>query len=277
MLPQFATEFFARLKTECVPRIEKVTVPFYGIQDGQLKRDRTGVLYRIGGHHFILTAAHDLRGIVENNIPLYIDRTDSSTLPIPIVGAVFHTTEEKGRDVAAIKLPDDVVEQLGPNKEFLTQGDIRLTDKDANSLYLVFGYPEDWFGVAAQSAVVSNPLVYACRPYEGETDPNAYCHPDVHIVLEFVQTAVSVPDEGSHELPDLHGVSGCGIWRVAEWSKEGFQRSRPDQVCLVALQHSWYRQRKYIKGTWLGHALALIQDNYPDVSAPMSLVYPKVT
>jgi hypothetical protein len=105
-LPEFARDFFARLRAECLPRIEKVTVPFYGIQGNDLKRDRTGVLYKVAGHYFILSASHKLRTIVKNNIPLYIDRTDKRSLPISLAGAVFHGTEEKGRDVAAIRLPD---------------------------------------------------------------------------------------------------------------------------------------------------------------------------
>lgn len=271
----FVAQFFKRLRAECVPLIERSTVPFYGIQEDQIKRDRTGVLYKVAGHHFILTASHGLRPIVENDIPLYVDSTDDSTLPIPIVGAVFHTTEEDGRDVAAIKLPDEVAYELARSKQFLTHSDVREIDTRSNSLYFFFGYPGDWFAGATETALVSEPLAYACRRYIGETNPNEHYDPDVHVVLEFSQAAVDPLDKSSHQLPRLHGVSGCGVWRITEWSKEGFEGWRPDQFCLVALQHSWSRQRKYIKGTWLGYALALIRENYPEVSAAMKLIYPK--
>jgi hypothetical protein len=91
-MPQFARDFFRRLQKECIPQIEKYTVPFYGIQDDEIKRDRSGVLYKVGGHHFVLTASHDLREIVANNIPLYIDRMDDKSLPIPLGDAIFSGT-----------------------------------------------------------------------------------------------------------------------------------------------------------------------------------------
>jgi hypothetical protein len=64
--------------------------------------DRTGVLYRIGDRRFVLTAAHHLRGIVQHNIPIYISLNATDKMPLPLAEASFHTTEEDGRDVAAI-------------------------------------------------------------------------------------------------------------------------------------------------------------------------------
>ena len=272
---QFATDFFARLKAQCLPRIDKVTVPFYGVQDDQVKRDRTGVLYRVGGHHFILTASHYLRPIVENGIPLYVDRADFKSLPIPLAAAKFHTTEEEGRDVAAVKLPEGVVEKLLETKEFLTHADVRLTDDAEDSLYLMFGFPEDWSGVANESSLAAHPLIFASCRYHGERHPDAFFDPKVHIVLQFDQSAVTVPDNSKEQLPRLHGVSGCGIWKVANWSRESLERWHPDQVSLVAIQHRWFPQSKYIQGTWVGYVLALIQENYPEVSTAMNLIYPK--
>lgn len=273
-LPRLTTDFFARFRAQCASRIERSTVLLYGIQDDQLKHDRTGVLYKVGGDDFILTASHDLNGIVKNNIPLYVDRADGHTLPIPLANAVFHGTEKEPRDVAAIKLPDSVVRQLAPNKEFLTQADITLSGTNANALCALFGYPKDWSGVVTETGFVSNPLGYLCRRHTGETDPGKYVHPDLHVVLEFCQTAVDIVDGSAAQLPRLKGVSGCGIWRVAELSKEGSRRWRPDQLRLVALQHSWHQQMKYVRGTWIVHALALVRDQYPDVAAAMRLVYP---
>ena len=270
-LPDFVRDFFKRFEAECIPRIERATVPFYAIQDDEVKLDRTGVLYSIAGHHFILTASHDLGAIVRYNIPLYVDRTDHSSLPIPLSDAVFHCTEKERRDVAAIKISDKVAEQLRPNKEFLTHADVRLTDQGGDALYVLFGYPERWFAGATESALVSAPLVYLCRPYEGEVGFD----PKLHVLLGFNQAAENLTEGKSQELPPPYGVSGCGIWRVAEWSKSDLDCWRPDQLSLVALQHSWSEERKYVRGTWLGYALGLIQDNYPDVAAAMSLVYPK--
>jgi len=269
----FVVQFFARLKEDCVPRIERATVPLYQIPNADIHLDRTGVLYKVAGHHFILTASHHLQSMVEDNTPLYVDSTDGSSLPIPLAGAMFHGTEEHGRDVAAVKLPPDVAAKLLPQNEFLTHSEVRLTDEKADSLYLVFGYPEKWSGVATQSSVCSRPLLYVCRPYKGQCNPTAFFDPKVNVILAVEQNAYNIIEETTEVLPPLHGVSGCGIWRVADWSAEELLRWRPEHTCLVALQHHWDPKRDYIRGTWLGYALALIKDNYPDVSAAMDLVY----
>jgi hypothetical protein len=276
VLPRLATAFLGRIKAECMSRIERTTVALYAVQHDQVKRDRTGVLYNVAGHHFILTASHHLRSIVQAGIPLYIDLVDGSSSPIPITDAVFLSTEEDGRDVAAIKLSGEVIEQLRPHKDFLTHADVRLNDRNQDALYLIFGYPEVWSRVVGEHAVASYGMAYSCRPFQGERSPDAFFHQDVHILLEFDQQALSVIDQATHQLPRPHGISGCGIWRVVGLSKEAIRQWRPGHVCLVALQHTWFPQRKYIQGTWVGYALALIQEKYPDVSAAMELAYPVV-
>ena len=263
-----------QLVAECTRRIERVTIPLFGFQDDQVKRDRTGVLYRVGGRSFILTASHDLHEIVQNNIPLCIGAADSVDLLIPLVDCQFHGTEEEGRDVAAIELTDEIVSQLSPKMQFLTHSDICLADSDSNALYVMFGYPEDWFSPSADSPLENEPLACVCQPYKGSRVPNAYFDPRVHILLGFSRTAVDLADQSTHQLPRLNGVSGCGIWKIGKRSKDGFERWDPDRMHLVALQHRWSERRDYIKGTWIGYALALIQERYPDVSAAMNLVYP---
>jgi hypothetical protein len=69
-------------------------------------------LLRIADATFILTASHDLREIVQNNILLYVSWNERTELPIPLHDSRFLTTEYESqlgerdvvRDVAAIKL-----------------------------------------------------------------------------------------------------------------------------------------------------------------------------
>lgn len=260
---KFSNNFLTRLEAECLPRIEKFTVPFYYLQNNEAKRDRTGVLYKVAGKHFILTASHDLRTIVEKDIPLFIDYADINSSPIPLTTSMFHCNEKRSRDVAAIILPDEVVRELIETKEFLTHRDVKLSDEAADALYVMFGFPGAW----------PCPLVYLSGPYNGQADRDFF-NPLIHIELDFSQSAVSVLGKKTKQLPRLHGVSGCGIWKVTECSQESFDHWRPEQVSLVAIQHRWYEIRKCIRGTWVGSVLALIQDNYPDVSAAMNIIYP---
>lgn len=108
-----AAEFMTRVQEEALPRIVNSTVPFYAVQDDQVKRDRSGVLLRIADEHFILTASHKLKAIVEAQIHLYVGWDEVEKVPVPIPDAIFHTTEEDNRDVAAIKLPNCTLGELG--------------------------------------------------------------------------------------------------------------------------------------------------------------------
>lgn len=267
--------FFERLREEILPGIERSSVPLYGAHDDNLIHDRTGVLYRIGDHYFILTAAHKLREYVKHNIPLCVDCCDYKSIPIPLGDSVFHTTVGDDRDVAAIRLPRNVVEDLQAHKEFLTHADIRLKDHSDQSFYVLFGYPRDWSGPTSHTSVLSMPLIYACRRYVGEIKATTIYDSNMHILLEFDRTAINVSESTEHQLPTPHGVSGCGIWKVADWTAEGYQKGRLSHPCLVALEHHWSRENKYVVGTWIGCVLALIQETYPDVAKAMELIYPR--
>lgn len=274
-LPDFAKDFFMRLDSEGLPLIDRNTVLFHLIQNDEGKRDRTGVLYKIAGHHFILTASHDFRFICDNDIPLYIDCNDRKTDPIQISSpdTFIHFTEEEGRDVAAIKIPQEIVNKLPECKQFLTHNRIKLFDDYEKSLYILFGYPAAWSGIDDDNSFVSEPLVYVCGRYKGKRDPLAHYIKDVHIVLQFNQKATNIFDQSIYDLPKIHGVSGCGIWKIAEWSLHGFQNWNPKQIRLVALQHRWFPHEKYVQGTWINYALDLILENYPEVSNAMKLIY----
>jgi len=46
--------FFTEIHDDCLPRIDRATVSTIGIQDDEIRHDRTGVLYEIAGQHFTL-------------------------------------------------------------------------------------------------------------------------------------------------------------------------------------------------------------------------------
>lgn len=58
---------FDDLTQRCIGCIDSVTVPIFCVQDEEVRHDRTGVLYRIADHRFLLTASHALREIVQRH------------------------------------------------------------------------------------------------------------------------------------------------------------------------------------------------------------------
>lgn len=91
-LPQRVREFHVALTKTCLPRIDRATVPIIAAHNDKIVHDRSGVLYRIGSHHFVLTAAHDLREIVQQNIGLYVSVNHPKVMPLPLEQFHFHSS-----------------------------------------------------------------------------------------------------------------------------------------------------------------------------------------
>ena len=101
-MPNQVHKLFATINETCVTRIDRASVPVLGVQDNEILHDRTGILYRIADEHFVLTAAHYLHQIVKANIPLYLSMNKPGVLPLYLGKAKCYSTEDEGRDVAAI-------------------------------------------------------------------------------------------------------------------------------------------------------------------------------
>lgn len=264
-------EFAQKLDSEVLPRIDDVTVHLWHVQDEVLKANRSGVLYRIADHHFVLTAGHQLRAILQSNIPLCVRDGNEPELGVPLIGSRFHSTEEGARDIAIIKLTDEAVDKISSRKSFLGHNKVDRSRDLSPGFYVLFGYPLKW----SEGRRVPRALAFLSREYKGEPAEGSAFDPEVHIRLHFEQDAVALPGGQGACLPDIHGVSGCGIWRVADASRCGFDNWSPSEYRLVGLQHTWVRKSKYVYGTWITDCLDLVELNYPDTGAAMALVYPR--
>ena len=269
--------FFAEIHDDCLPRIDRATVSTIGIQDDEIRHDRTGVLYEIAGQHFILTAAHDMRGIVSHNIPLYVAVNAPDVLPLPLADARFHSTEEDDRDVSAIWLPPDLAAEISKHKDFLHHNQINLATAESKGPFIFFGYPMDWSAnLISENTLLSTALAFAGHPYDGDRHPTANYKPDVHILLQFSRDAIRTRDGKQDRLPHPKGISGCGIWQVGDinYETKSLHARSADTVTLIGIQHRWFPDHSYIQGTHIRHVLGLVLSNYPELERSMSIVYP---
>jgi hypothetical protein len=274
-VPSRHHEFFKTINEGCLRRADRASVPLLGVQNDRIVHDRTGVLYKVGGHHFILSAAHDLQQIVEANIPLYVSMNRPGVMPFGLGPAKFTSTEEVGRDAAAIWLPPDLAGKISQYKDFLPHSQVDLEGADSRGPFAFFGYPMAWSGHVIEDYIVSQGLVFLTFPHTGTLDPKAYFDPSLHLALNYKRQAVNALKGGTDRLPKLHGISGCGVWQVGDIvDKKAIARSQ-EAVTLVGIQHRWFSKLDYIQATKIRHSLAFIQENFPDVRAAMSLVYPK--
>jgi len=268
--------FRSKLEPAVIPDIQRMTIPVYGVQDGQIKVSRTGVLYTIAGYHFILTASHGLRDTVQAGIPLYVlpNEGDPKGPILSLREAHFHSTEKDDlRDVAAIRLTKEVAAQIIPYRTFIQNDRIASFGGPASGLYYFLGFPEQFVGKTLSGTLRTDPLGVMCQQYAGEVSSGIPYRPDLHVTLEFESQGIHFWSGKELEPPDIHGISGCGIWRICDFTRAAIERFRPSELRLVALEHGWVRG-KYVIGTRMEHALQFLVTAYPDLKRSMSIAYP---
>lgn len=270
------SSFSARVKRELIPTIEKATVAFVAIQDDKIVHDRTGVLYGIAEHYFILTASHagdggsDLRAYNKHSIPWYLSVNAPGVDPIPLAGVTVHGTELEYRDIAAIHLPLDVVAKIRPHKEFIRQTQVASEDNMRSGYYVLFGYPLAWsFWHEPKECWWCEPLIYLTTPYDSGTHTDESCQPNISFALGFSQEATDATDGTPASLPSPGGISGCGVWRIPNPGAS----SSLDGPMLVGIQHLWNKDRGYVKGTRINFVIERILSDFPDLAPAMELLF----
>lgn len=273
--PDRARSFHSSLTVSCIPRIDRATVSLIAVQNSKIVHDRSGVLYRIGDHYFVLTAAHDLQDIVKHNIGLYVSMNHPAAMPMPLTRAKFIGTEADCRDLSAIWTPPDIASEISKYKQFLKHNQISQSFESMRALLLFYGYPAHWSGhTISETSIVSTALAFST--YEDHLDPNTVLNydPRIHMLLNYTHNAIHALSGDTHAMPSLQGISGCGIWQVGVRHEKGAMPHTDETLTLVGIQHGVFTNLDRVKATRIEYALGLIVDHYPETRAAMSLAYP---
>ena len=266
-----ANAFFQRVADELAPDIGKAIVPICWLFDEKIGLDRTGVLFQVGDSHFLLTASHDLKSRLKENIPLFIPAPSLDTDPIPLVNVLFRGIDECDVDVVVAELDRETVDRVSLKHRFLRLNELDVKDQQKDGLYLVCGFPQEWF----RKGEIGHPkaMVFFGKKYVGELNPLSQFDPGVHLVVGYERQGCSAFSNQPALLPKVNGMSGCGIWQILEWNPQRIESWEPRHCKLVAIQHSWDEKRNYIKGTWVRHALSLIYHHYPQHKSALTVDY----
>lgn len=267
---------FSAIETGCVGRIDRASVPILAVQDDRIRHGYTGVLYRIGDDHFVITAAHHLRSIVEAEVPLYLSMNRPGVMPLPLADARFHSTEEEDRDITAIWLPADLAHEVATHKDFLSHNQIDMHAADKRAAFAFFGYPKEWSGhVIADEHIASLGLALVTFGYDGSREQLSRYDPKLHMLLNVPSDARNHHRDKVEMLPDLRGISGCGVWQVGDIVGNEIRPRDENSVTLVAIEHKWSRKFGYVMATRIGYAMEFIAEMFPTARTAMNIVYPK--
>ncbi len=276
-LPTPAETALARLQSELAPRLRRASVPIYGWWKGRQVLDRTSVFVRIQNEHFLLTAAHGQLNEKAAQLPLAIGWDEDTASRILLHDFAIHkSSNEQSLDVAVIDLPSDVSTRLCKHYQPILLCDIDQRLSKRPGIFILFGYPEQWAN--AERSVDPTSVFLMTERYAGEFDPinpEIRFEPRAHIPLQFSRDSVNLQTGGPLSLPNMSGISGCGIWRVADDLDAFINSFQPQDIKLVAIQNVWHGGMGYAVGTWAYYAVEILFQSHPRLRQARNLIYPQ--
>lgn len=247
-----------RLRERAGTRMIEHTLPIYAIHgDGHPIAHGTGVLLRIADVHFLLSCAHVLKEASERDARLLIPSQDRT--PLVVLGGVdYRWTEDERVDLGFAVLPPDVAALVPASKKFLRLSDLDLDRTLRNGVYNVTGYPQQET-TKKDSNIKSSPISYTtylhCERFDDHID-------GVTVALIFDLNATGDASGGLARMPYLEGISGCGIWRLADIDQAAPRSWSPEEhVKLVGIEHGFVRGA--IMGSHIAELIALIRREVP--------------
>jgi len=253
-------------------RLTKATLPVLSYVNQRLQLSGSGVFLKIGDRDFILTAAHVLDLNVFHGIPLTLGPEHNGGPPIPLNGAQIWCCEFPAKgdindpdarladpfDIGFVALTTAHAKCLSNLRAPITLQDLDFAEKPDAGCFLFLGYPGDY----AQSSLAIGRVSVELLRYFTKLDTENV--PDNKINVLFQYTPDSVHCDGTvAELPDVDGMSGCGVWRLSRLNS--FEQWGVNDVKLVATEHEWNRVKYFVRATPIVHTIKAIYRQFPEL------------
>ncbi len=161
-------------------------------------------------------------------------------------------------DIALLELTTESANEIATSKEFLSE--FRLlagVAADESRRFAVCGAPSEWSTASlADKTIGTGTMCYitiSCDPFPSHLDASH------DIALEYNMTSNISPSwEGTGKAPKPEGLSGGGIWLIAEQHEGVFWN--PSESKLIGVQNRWQERAGYVRGTQVQFALSLLDD-----------------
>jgi hypothetical protein len=233
----------------------------------------TGLLFGAGALRFLVTAAHVLD---ENFFRSENDFCDLVTYgqgeAVIFRGESFRTTIPNGRtrnddplDVGFIRLDAETVAQIGEDR-FLSPANVDLNDTGAfPALYGALGYPARHNQtIEPGNEFQNNPFAFS---YTAQLR-SAQEHEALGISMASHLLLAASNNKGRRaagfkaKIPDLHGMSGGGLWRYTEYGQVANTRA----PCLLGVLIAHRRRTGNILAARMGLLFEGLRRAYPELN-----------
>lgn len=261
---QLAEYHALAMRDHVAPR--SVALMFADPDDPKVPRleNGSGTCIEIGGRYLVATAAHNLDDVKEYREigvgALGFFGGFSQQTP-KVINHGRRGGENDPLDIAWLEIHPGAVpfwESIWKRK-FVTLDRVRLDPVPVLVNAFVFGQPSIEVKVQRSSpdappAVGLAPLPYLTKTVESDNPMLSLC---VEYPLEMMTA------EGIKPTPDPKGISGGGIWLVNAgtdgiWS--------PDQAQLAAVERSWSKKGRFLRGNLMGEWLRMVREDIPDLA-----------
>jgi hypothetical protein len=247
----------------------------------------SGVLLEISESCFLISAAHVFDYYVIQKAPIYVPRSPEPTVPILLDKVEYYVSpvpahrkaddpdmrEDDPFDVGVCRLPKEISTVLKEHFRFLRLCDVNAVPPRAKGAYMVAGYPGKLVEVLnGGKRLMPTPLLAVANlrdtlPEETRLIKNESIFMSIS-VLGLNQQYEEV------KLPPLQGISGCGMWRLANPARF-IDMWKPEDIRLVGIETSCLRT-EYIRGISMSIVLAMIGYCWPSLRDPINLIYPSL-
>jgi hypothetical protein len=226
----------------------------------------SGLLLRIGGVPFLLTAGHVLDMIEGHTLLLA-----SSTGMVRLLEDRFTSEplssrrEQDAYDIGFLRLTDETVAELD-GVRFLTMADVDIRDAASESEFFQFlGWPirKGKLNVGGRHALLE-PLPFSSLGAPLNTYEELGLDPRWNLVMDFRRKRV-MTESGIRAVVKPNGISGGAMWRLHSLRHLG-ARNR-----VVAIIHEHDARRNLMIGTRIRLHLALIKRTFPEVGRHLNL------
>ncbi|MCZ7647984.1 MAG: serine protease [Planctomycetota bacterium] len=244
------------------------------------RKGGTGVLLQVADEFFLLTAEHVVSSYREGPSDRFLylggglaEQSKAAT-EIESAGVLCRSDPH---DIAVIRLSNDTVNMLRPDKQFLTLDCVDLHDPQAQgSEYLVLGFPTDpawgiWNGTTRE--IQATFLPFGSVPYPGTTSHLINYDPLIHFALHYPKEDIWDNFGNEASLPHPDGISGSAIWRIRrkttpmdKWVKQ--------EISLVGIEHAFYSEARIIKVTKIGYAIQMIYAEFAHLRQMIDDAFP---
>ena len=202
----------------------------------------TGVLLRIQNLHLLVSAAH------------VFDDFDKLLIPVNNGKFMFHPggeiiinspktfREDDNLDIGVLILDLESINELKSTYKFLEHEQISINHVfDETQDYMIFGFPSTWSNRSAtRKSFHIRPFYNFANPVNNSEYEKFNRKHYLNIIVEYNRKyAINAKSKSLSYGPNLHGMSGCGLWNLSSFPK----------VKLVGIMTDWpIKNRKRIIG-----------------------------